>query len=96
MLARVLDTYSGEKVWSSDIPLEDWLEGEFACDCLRAALFNPRLSRSCWAGDDCRGNDRFVVIDCVMGEGEDWLPSLHECNEAYSEELLFSNGITLD
>lgn len=96
MRARLLDTWNGDKVWSSDIPVEDWLEGEFACDCMRSSLFNPRRGGSCWTGDDCVGNDRFIVVDIALGDEEDYLPTLHECNEGYSEELLFSNGVHLD
>lgn len=96
MKARLLDVHSGDKVWTSDIPIDDWLEGEFACDCMRAVLFNPRKRNSCWVGDDCIGNERFIVVDIVIGEDEDYLPTVHECNEGYSEELLFSNGVQLD
>jgi hypothetical protein len=96
MRARLLDVDTGEKVWSNDMPVEDWLEGELACDCMRAVLFNPRRHNSCWTGDDCIGNQRFIVVDISIGDDEDELPTVHECNEGYSDELLFSNGVVLD
>tara|TARA_R110002153_G_scaffold116863_7_gene260770 strand:+ start:2704 stop:2994 length:291 start_codon:yes stop_codon:yes gene_type:complete len=96
MRARLLDTWSGEKVWSSDIPVDDWLEGEFACDCMRLSMFQPRRNFSCWTGDDCIGNERFIVVDVSIEGDEEDAPTLHECNEGYPEELLFSNGVELD
>lgn len=98
MNIKVLDTYSGEKVWSSEIDADDICFGGWSCDCMRATLFNPRRTCGCADGGDCRGYERWIVIDrfCVNETDDSELPTMHECNYNYPEELLVVNGVELD
>ncbi len=103
MRALILDTLSGESVWSEDHEVEEFTDGSWACDCLRAHLHNPRKTRGCFEGGECLGYERFLVTfalptpDHPVETDDDFVfPSLHELNASYPEELLYKNSIPLD
>lgn len=93
MRVKVFDTWSGESTWSEHHDDDEFVSGDWACDCLRGQLFNPRRDGGCSEGWDCRGHERWVIVD-VDGEMVAW--TLHDLNAGYSDELLFSNGVDLD
>lgn len=97
MNVKLLDTFSGESVWTSDLDPDEVSYGMWGCDCMRAVMFNPRRHAGCSDDGDCRGYQRWIVVDrfCVEEDDAD-LPTLHECNNLYPEELLVVNGIELD
>lgn len=70
-------TVDGPRSW-------EWAESNWSCDCNR----NP------WGVDTgkprnvCEGYERFLVIEAVMDDPEDYEYTLNELNKFYPAELL--------
>lgn len=83
MIATILDTVTGEKMQVDGPRSWEWAENNWSCDCNR----NP------WGVDtgkpegDCKGAERFLVIEAVMNGADDYEYTLDELNERYSAEL---------
>lgn len=61
----------------------EWAEGNWACDCNR----NPRGVDTGKPVHTCKGSERFLVVEAVMDDPEDYPYTLDELNEDYPAEL---------
>ena len=83
MKATILDTVTGEKMTVDGPRSWEWAENNWSCDCNR----NP------WGVDTgkpdgvCEGRERFLVVEAVMNDPEDYEYTMDELNEGYPEEL---------
>jgi hypothetical protein len=83
MRATILDTVTGEKMTVDGPCTFQWKENNWSCDCNR----NP------WGVDTekpdgvCEGHERFLVVEAVFNEPEDYECTLDELNRYYPAEL---------
>ena len=82
MIATIIDTVTGEKITINGPRSWEWAENNWSCDC----------NRNYWElgaveSDVCQGSERFLVVDAVMDDQEDYEYTLDELNEEYPLEL---------
>ncbi len=83
MKATILDTVTGEKAVVKGPRSYEWAEGTWACDCNRSHW-------SAWIGGPvglCHGAKRFLVIEAVMDNPDEYKYTLEELNSDYPAEL---------
>jgi len=84
MKATILDTVTGKKVTVDGPRSWEWAENNYSCDC----------NRNEWNVDTgkpsgrCEGSERFLVINAVMDDKEDYKYTLAELNEDYPAALI--------
>ena len=78
----VLDTATSERRTSSDWPRYWWTDGNGACDCNRAMLFDDSEDDDDEAGCGiCKGCHRYLVVATSAGPLSDY-------NAGYLEDLV--------
>ena len=82
MIATILDTVTGETMTVNGPRSWEWADNNWSCDC----------NRNYWElcavkSDTCQGSERFLVVDAVMDDQEDYGYTLDELNEEYPLEL---------
>ena len=82
MIATILDTVTGEKITVNGPRSWEWAENNWSCDCNRN-YWESSIVKS----DVCQGSERFLVVDAVMDDPEDYGYTLDELNEGYPLEL---------
>lgn len=76
----VLDTHTGETAEETEVPLYNWLHGDWSCDCNRGLMFDRDPAGE--NGDHCAGCFRYVAVDVSsMPDGY----TLQDFNAAYPE-----------
>lgn len=79
-----------------DLPVKEWTDGDWSCDCNRALLFDPRIAEALDAQQHaaapgmpevlhyCYGEERFYVVD-VAGDLEGMTKAnvIAACNQDY-------------
>ena len=83
MKATILDTVTGEMKTVDGPRSWEWAENDWSCDC----------NRNLWDVDTgkpesvCEGCERFLVVEAVMDDPEDYEYTLDELNGGYPAEL---------
>jgi hypothetical protein len=83
MKATILDTVTGKTLTADGPRSWEWADNNWSCDC----------NRNLWGIDTgkpkglCEGAERFLVVDAVMDDPEDYPYTLDELNAAYPESL---------
>ena len=84
MKATILDTVTGEKMTVDGPRSWEWAENGWTCDCNR----NPWGIDTGGPPKGCHGWNRFLVVEAVMNDPDDYEYTLAELNAGYPEALL--------
>jgi len=85
MKATILDTVTGERMTVDGPPSWEWAENNWSCDCNR----NPWGVETGNHKRGCNGCERFLVVEAVMDDPQDYEDyTLEELNAGYPKELL--------
>lgn len=83
MKATILDTVTGEKMTVDGPRSFEWAENNWSCDCNR----NPFDVDTGKPDGVCEGCERFLVVEAVMDDPDDYEYTMDELNEGYPAEL---------
>lgn len=80
MEATVLDTQTGRVATKGGPSSIEWAENNWSCDCNRATIF----------GEECDKCEcvRYIVIQSLSEDSEDYFYTIQELNAEYPEELI--------